>query len=302
MRRVLWIASLLYLLSVGLLLLWVVHFLQWHQIEERSLLWLGGVLLLLVIGGWWYLLFSLYVRPHAMMEAKLKALTDEILHELKIPIATIRANTTMIAKHLQDDPRSLRRVTRIEDATYRLERLYQELSYQLRKETEQIEKERFALGALIEARVAYFREQHRNPIVVTIVADREIVADRIGFEQMFDNLVTNAMKYAPKETPITITLSTTQLRIKDEGIGMEPTTLMRVMEQYYQADSHAQGQGIGLALVKRYCDSEGIDIHIYSEKGKGTEVVLDLRAPLKIGDAHRVGFANAILHKILSSS
>ncbi len=64
--------------------------------------------------------------------------------------------------------------------------------------------------------------------------------------------------------------------MKDEGVGMSPTELLRIHERYYQADDAKEGAGIGLALVKAYCDGEGIDIHIESQKGVGTEVSLNV--------------------------
>ncbi len=61
------------------------------------------------------------------------------------------------------------------------------------------------------------------------------------------------------------------LSVEDKGVGMGPTELLRVHERYYQADDKKDGKGIGLALVKAYCDEEGIDIQIKSEKGVGTQ-------------------------------
>lgn len=268
-------ASLLYFVSVGILFSAVYHFLQWRHLSDLGFF-VAGFLVLLVALGWWYVIASLIMHPQKRMEAELERLIDDIIHELNIPLSTIRANSELLKKKLDEDPRSLRRIERIEDASTRLERLYKELSYQIRKETKEIEKERFLLSDLIYERVGYFEAQGRNPLHVEIGEDMEITADRIGFEQMFDNLISNAMKYSPREKPVTITLISGKITIQDHGIGMDATELIRVMERYYQADQAKEGRGIGLALVKAYCDSEGIDIRIHSQKGKGTEVILDL--------------------------
>ena len=273
MKKILFVASILYFLSVGVLFLVVYRFMQWQHLGELRYV-VTGVLVLVVVLGWWYVIASLFTTPQKEIKAELERLVDDIIHELNIPLSTIRANSEMLKKRLGEDPRSLRRIERIEDASSRLERLYRELSYQIRKETREVEKEHFSLSELIADRVGYFEAQQRNPIAVDIREDRQITADRIGFEQMFDNLVANAMKYSPKERPVTITLWAEKMSIKDQGIGMDATEIMRVMERYYQADRSREGRGIGLALVKAYCDSEGIDIRIYSQKGKGTEVVL----------------------------
>ena len=93
---------------------------------------------------------------------------------------------------------------------------------------------------------------------------------------MIDNLLMNAMKYSDKNAPITLTLNNSTLEISDKGIGMDETQLLKVYERYYQVDNQKTGQGIGLALVKSYCDAEKIGIEIKSEKNLGTTVSLNL--------------------------
>ena len=85
----------------------------------------------------------------------------------------------------------------------------------------------------------------------------------------------NSMKYSEKNSPITLTLKNKILQISDEGVGMSETELLKIYERYYQADNSNEGEGIGLALVKSYCDSEGIEIEIKSQKGIGTTISLN---------------------------
>jgi len=269
-------ASLLYFVSVGILFSAVYHFLQWRHLSDLSFF-VAGFLVLLVALGWWYVIASLIMQPQKRIKVELEHLIDDIIHELNIPLSTIRANSELLKKKLSEDPRSLRRIERIKDASTRLERLYKELSYQIYKETNEIEKETFLLSELITERLGYFEAQERNPLHVEIREDIKIAADRIGFGQMFDNLISNAMKYSSKEKPVTISLDSGKMTIRDQGIGMDATELIRVMERYYQADGTQEGKGIGLSLVKAYCDTEGINIRIHSEKGHGTEVLLDIQ-------------------------
>jgi signal transduction histidine kinase len=84
------------------------------------------------------------------------------------------------------------------------------------------------------------------------------------------------MKYSDKSKPITIVLKENILTIEDRGIGMDETELITIYERYYQSDNTSYGEGIGLALVKAYCDDEKIKIWISSHKDKGTKVSLDL--------------------------
>ena len=275
MRKELIIAAVIYFVTMLTLLMAVYRFLEDLQMSALNFF-VAGALVLLVAVGWGYVLVGLIFAPKKKMENTLSDLTNNIIHELNIPLATIKANASMLKKGMEDE-KSLKRLGRIEDASVRLEKLYNELVYSIRKEMHTIEKERFYLHTLLEERIAIFEEQGRNRFELD-VPQYEIEVDKIGFEQMFDNLIANAMKYSPKESLISIVLEDNTLSIIDQGVGMSSTELLQVYERYFQADTQKEGVGIGLNLVKSYCDEVGIDIRIISQKDEGTKVMLDLAA------------------------
>ncbi|KYJ86123.1 sensor histidine kinase [Sulfurovum riftiae] len=268
------LAALGYFASVAILLSFLYWFLKNEGFSEGNFL-VAGLLVLLLAAGWGYILSSHLLAPKAELDANLSQLSSEILHELNIPLATIKANTSMLKKRLQEEKRSLKRLERIEASSDRLERLYKELAYSINKEIHPIEKEEVWLVPLLQERIDTFESFGRNRFDMEI-GDMKIKVDRIGFEKMIDNLLMNAMKYSEKNTPIKVMLEGSTLMIIDEGIGMDEAELLKVYERYYQGDSRKEGKGIGLALVKAYCDTEGIAIQIISEKEKGTSVLLDL--------------------------
>lgn len=90
------------------------------------------------------------------------------------------------------------------------------------------------------------------------------------------NLLDNAIKFSEQHGTITVKLAHTasgiQFSVKDEGIGMKEEATQRIFEKFYQGDAshHAQGHGIGLALVKRLvklCDGH---ITVQSQPGEGS--------------------------------
>ena len=85
------------------------------------------------------------------------------------------------------------------------------------------------------------------------------------------------MKYSKKDTPIKIIMEDTKLMIQDRGIGIEDSELSLIYQRYYQSDNNFIGDGIGLSIVRRYCDKEGIGLKIESKKGAGTNVILDFK-------------------------
>ena len=272
-RKEIIVATVIYFVTMFTMLTAVYRFLETWNLTDLKFF-IAGALVFFVAVGWGYVLSNLIFAPKKQMEDTLTALTSDIIHELNIPLSTIKANTAMLKKHMEDE-KSLKRIKRIEDASVRLKKLYDELVYSIHKEMHTIEKERFDLQVLIEDRIEVFKEQKRNPFEL-VLKSYEIEADKIGFEQMFDNIVTNAMKYSSKDSPIHIVLNEGILSVEDKGVGMGTTELLRVHERYYQADDKKDGKGLGLALVKAYCDEEGVEIHIKSEKGIGTTVSLNM--------------------------
>jgi len=274
MRKEILAATLLYFLSVIILLSGLYLFLEENGFHQELFL-MGAAIFLflsLIIG---YILNSFILSNKFKIDETLLHLTKEILHEINIPISTIRANSTLLKKSLLTNEKSLKRLSRIDASTERLERLYAELVYGIKKEIHIIEKEKFLLDELIFERVEVMKLLNRNTFTLTLDAT-VITADKIGFEKMLDNLLSNAMKYSSKESNISIDLKEKILTITDQGIGMDETELIAIYERYYQFDKKVYGEGIGLALVKAYCDDEKIKIRIESEKEVGTKVILNL--------------------------
>lgn len=271
-KRVIW-GTVIYVVSIAFFLGFMFHMLNTWGVSPKIYL-LSSLVLLLFAMMFGYIFISTILAHQKRIDQNLSHLTKEILHELNIPLSTIQANTKLIARKL-DDEKSKERIGRIEASSKRLERLYKELAYSIKKELHPIEKEEFDLNKLLEERIAVFEAFERNDFILDIKNYR-ITADKIGFEKMIDNLLMNAMKYSSKETPVTLSLKGDTLCIIDKGIGMNETELLKIYERYYQADDKKEGQGIGLALVKSYCDSEHIDIQIRSQKDVGTTICLNL--------------------------
>ena len=98
--------------------------------------------------------------------------------------------------------------------------LYAELVYSIKKEIHTIEKEEFFLENLIVERVDAMKLLNRNPFVVKLESHK-VNVDKIGFEKMLENVISNAMKYSDKDAPIEILLKEHTLTITDQGIGMD---------------------------------------------------------------------------------
>ena len=103
----------------------------------------------------------------------------------------------------------------------------------------------------------------------------EIKSDKTGFSKTIDNILQNSIKYS-KNPVIDITLRDYVLEIKDNGIGIDEVELIKIFDRYYQEDNSYEGFGVGLSLVKEFCDENGIKLTINSKKNQGTTIMLKL--------------------------
>jgi signal transduction histidine kinase len=107
-------------------------------------------------------------------------------------------------------------------------------------------------------------------------------ADRLRLEQVFNNLMDNALKYTPEGGTITLGGSTddgfTQLWVKDTGQGILSSHLPHIFERFYRADKarsrEVGGTGLGLSIVKHIARAHGGTVDVESTFGKGTCVRL----------------------------
>jgi len=228
--------------------------------------------------GLGYTLVTYITDRKDKLDKSLFHLIKEIIHEINIPISTINANISMIKKSHNDNSKTILRANRIELSTQRLQRLYQELVYGIKKEIMTIPKSSFNLKDILKQRVDIMVDLQRNRIILKDIKPFEIYADKIGFEKIIDNILQNSMKYSDIKSDIIISLNGTKLSIKDFGIGIDETKMVQIFERYFQENINSMGKGIGLALVKNYCDSENILIDIKSKKGQGTDIILDIKS------------------------
>jgi signal transduction histidine kinase len=237
------------------------------------------ILVILLIVG--FMVNTYVLKQKYKIDDNVLHLTKEILHELAIPISTIQANTLLLRRTYTEDKKSMKRLARIDDSSKRLERLYEELLYSIKKEIRTVECERTDLVLLVKERVRVMELLNRNRFVLSL-DKHSVLVDKIGFEKMLDNILNNAMKYSPKECQIEVVLRDARLTVKDHGEGMDETALKNVYNRYYQSRKSNRGEGIGLALVRAYCKDEKIEINIESKLGVGTTVTLNLSQTLTL--------------------
>ena len=115
-----------------------------------------------------------------------------------------------------------------------------------------------------------------------------IIADRYTVNQIFQNLIGNAVKYTPTgEINITLfdkDVENICVEVKDSGIGMSLDYMKKLFSPFSQEDTghkrNFEGNGLGLALVKKYVDLNNAEISVESEKDKGSVFTVTFKSIL----------------------
>ena len=223
-----------------------------------------------------YVLSKVALEPLFVTNDLLDKLLKDTLHELNIPLSTIFANVSMLKRH-ESDPKKIKRLERIEKAGGNLTELYEDLDYFIKKEIGSVERERFALDEVIEKSIRKMEEMRGDISIQYRRVGMDVEVDRRGCQKAIDNLLGNAIKYNRPGGKVEIFEKEGRLVIKDSGIGMDETTLFNIFDRYYQSDLSASGYGIGLHIVKTFCDEHGIEIGIESKVGEGTVFSLNCK-------------------------
>jgi len=245
----------------------------WEYSSESKSLAVLFIFLASLIGG--YLIVSYTLSSLFKTNRFLDILLKDTLHELNIPLSVINANLQMIQADEQDE-KKLKRLGRIDLASKDLYALYKEVDYYIKKEIQEDVREKFYLDELVASVIEKQKEMAEGIAMTHNVLHVEIFADKHGLSKVISNLVHNAVKYNKNHNEICVIQDKENLIIKDQGLGMSEAELFLAFNRYYQADTSKEGYGIGLSLVKAYCDEFKITMRINSQKNVGTEVVLDI--------------------------
>jgi GAF domain-containing protein len=244
---------------------------------------------------------------HAYRELKeADRLKDELVqnvsHELRTPLTFVKGYVELL---LEEDmgpinERQRESLAIVAEKASQVTRLVSDIIY-----LEQIERESLQLSNVQMVEVAQLALQGCEVTAaatgIRLRLDAEpnlpaISADRDRLNQVFDNLLANAIKFSPSGGVITVSvhreMDAILVTVADTGIGIPRDRLHRVFERFYQVDGSSTrrfgGAGVGLAIVKRIVEAHGGRIWVESEPGKGTTFYFTLpfiRPPARTGSS-----------------
>jgi two-component system phosphate regulon sensor histidine kinase PhoR len=220
-----------------------------------------------------------------------------VSHELRTPLTAIKGYTETLEEEAYETPDDQKHFLRIiKRHTDRLINIVSDLLVlsevesrdSLSKENTSNDLEEININEVIKSSLEALRskaaEKELEVSFETMDDAYKIKANRFLLEQMFINLIDNAVKYTPENGKIDIKVlnsdSQVLTEITDTGIGIPKEHLPRIFERFYRVDKtrsrNLGGTGLGLSIVKHIVIMHGGKIEVHSEEGKGSKFSISI--------------------------
>ena len=208
-----------------------------------------------------------------------------VSHELKTPLSVMQNYGTLLQMPELEETKRMEYAKGVDDGSRRLADMMTNILKLNKLEKQQIfpKTEEYDLGeqlceCLLQLENVW--EEKQIEIETEIEGGVKVCTDVELLSLVWNNLFSNAFKFTPEGGTVSIVLEATEshaiVKVKDTGCGMSPEVGKHIFEKFYQGDtSHAmQGNGLGLALVKRVIDILSGEISVESAIGKGSTFIV----------------------------
>lgn len=232
-----------------------------------------------------FLLGAIYVYRSLVKQLKYSNQQQNFMmavtHELKTPIAVTQLNIeTLLKRDLQSDQQKQLLNNSLKE-TQRLDALCNNilLASQLDLADYQQNKQSINLSEVVTGVIKSFEERYPTRKIISHIQETvTMFAEPLLMQMLLQNLVDNAHKYAPIDTPIEVVLEQnehhTLLQVKDQGIGIPLEERERVFNKFYRVGNEftrsAKGTGLGLYLCKKIAQFHQSQLLISENQPQGT--------------------------------
>ena len=247
----------------------------------------GSIFMLLIVAGAVFVYRA--VRRQLKISQEQQQFMIAVAHELKTPISVARLNLETLQKRKLDERQQQRLIRNTLQEANRLDALCNNmlLSSQLEAGGYSMTNEELNWSDIIQSCTAEFTVRYpEREIKQQVSPDVFVTGDPFMLGIVVNNLLENAVKYTPKETEITITLSKhgtdAMLEIADRGAGIAEEEKKKIFQKFYrignEATRRAKGTGLGLYLASRIISRHNGKISISNNPGGGSVFSIRLKA------------------------
>lgn len=214
--------------------------------------------------------------------AALGRLAGGLAHEIRNPLAIVRASAQMLHQQIGTQPVYAEYTQVIQTEIDRVDRLVEQLLTYARPTV--MHRAPIDIGALIERTFSlvhpYATQQHVHLTIDSADKLPTIDGDSELLHQALVNLMLNAIQATPPGGQVAVTgrvknnRHSVQIMIADTGCGIQPIDVPKIFDPFFT--TRDDGTGLGLSIVQQIVQEHGGTVEVYSELGHGTQVVLDL--------------------------
>ena len=215
-------------------------------------------------------------------------------HDLKNPLAAISVSAELLTSMVDSNQRAKDIILRVSSSAQSAINLIDEFlsARRIREGSFILKPNEVSPVEAVDAELSNFRTtlaaRGQKLTLDSTDAPKSWKIDKIGIQRVITNLVSNAIKFSPKNGEILIRISEIagelHIIVKDSGSGMEPSEVQTIFERYSRLGRHSEvaGTGLGLFVVKSIVGAHGGRIDVTSQLGKGTsfEVILPKDPPV----------------------
>ena len=223
-------------------------------------------------------------------------------HDIRTPMNAIVGLTAIAGANIESQDRVVECLGKITKSSRHLLGLINEVLDMARIESGRMSlaEEDFSLPELVDnlltlTKPAIDEHKHQLEVHVEHIEHEAVCGDSLRIQQVFVNLMSNAVKYTPDGGNITLTikekpngfseLGCYEFSIEDNGIGMTPEFQKIMFEPFSRADDHrttkVQGTGLGMAIARNIVNLMNGDIQVESAPNKGTKITVTVYLKLQ---------------------
>ena len=210
-----------------------------------------------------YFIIRLSLRPLYRRIDFLNGFIRDTTHEINTPLSVILMSIEMF----ETDPQKY--LNNIKTASKTISTLYEDLTLVKFGGEEDNAVMTFSLSELVRDRLSYFglNLEQKNINLNAQIAEVQLRSSYKKVRKIIDNLLSNAIKYCDENGDVGVNLTPSALMISNGGAGIAKENLSRIFDLYARFDERNGGFGIGLHIVKTFCDELGFKISCKSKEG-----------------------------------
>jgi PAS domain S-box-containing protein len=205
-------------------------------------------------------------------------------HDLKAPLVSALGLVTLAQKATADEKTIY--IDLIKKSLLKLNSFIEEMNNFFRNDKLALQREKIDLQELIKQELEDFQllsSENKINISVDIKGNTEFYSDLIRVKTVLTNILSNAVKYSdPKKREPFISISVSieeeicEIRIVDNGIGIDPQYHEKIFDLFFRATDYSQGTGLGLFIVKDTIEKLKGKIEVTSTLGKGSSFLIHI--------------------------